>query len=120
MKIVVFVFVSFCFLVLMACGKKELKAEIASRDAQIAQLEKQVETLQSTTGSLLDRMADLSVVNKEGAESIRQSLETLSRQYGFIQDLTERIQTKDSINLALVMNLKRSLTNVNDEDVQIE
>ena len=105
---------------LSACGKKELKAEIEAKQAQISQLEKQVETLQSTTGSLLDRMADLSVVNKEGAESIRQSLQTLSKQYGFIEDLTQKMQTKDSINLALVMNLKRSLTDVNDEDVQIE
>ena len=112
----------FATLVLLssACGKKELKAEIESKEAQITQLEKQVEALQSTTGSLLDRMADLSVVNREGAESIRQSLETLSKQYGYIENLTERIQAKDSLNLALVMNLKRSLTDVNDEDVQIE
>jgi chemotaxis protein MotB len=107
-------------LLFIACGKKELKADVAAKQAQITQLEKQVETLQSTTGSLLDRMADLSVVNKEGAESIKHSLETLSKQYGFIEDLTQKIQTKDSINLALVMNLKRSLTDVNDEDVKIE
>lgn len=110
----------FTMLCTVSCGKKEMKAEIESKNTQITQLEKQVETLQSTTGSLLDRMADLSVVNREGAESIRQSLETLSKQYGFIEDLTQKIQTKDSINLALVMNLKRSLTDVNDEDVQIE
>jgi len=107
-------------LLLISCGKKELKAELEAKNAQVTQLEKQVETLQSTTGSLLDRMADLSVVNKEGAESIKHSLETLSKQYGFIEDLTQKIQTKDSINLALVMNLKRSLTDVNDEDVKIE
>ncbi|MCB0620131.1 MAG: OmpA family protein, partial [Saprospiraceae bacterium] len=34
--------------------------------------------------------------------------------------LTSDIQRKDSLNLALVTNLKRSLANVNDEDIQIE
>ena len=120
MKVTVTGLVLSTCLLFLSCGKKELKTELEAKNAQITQLEKQVETLQSTTGSLLDRMADLSVVNKEGAESIKHSLQTLSKQYGFIEDLTQKIQTKDSINLALVMNLKRSLTDVNDEDVQIE
>jgi chemotaxis protein MotB len=107
-------------LLFAACGKKQMQAELDAKTAQVAQLEKQIENMQATTGSLLNRMEDLSVVNKEGAQSIRQSLETLTRQYGFIETLTERIQAKDSLNLVLVMNLKRSLTDVNDEDVQVE
>lgn len=102
-----------------SCGKK-LKEEIATKDNQIAQLEKQVEHLQATTGSLLQRMEDLSIISKDGAESIKQSLTTLSQQYGFIQDLTTKIQSKDSLNLELVMNLKRQLTDVSDQDIQIE
>ena len=47
-------------------------------------------------------------------------LESISQQYSFIQDLTTKIQSKDSLNLALVMNLKRSLADINDEDVQVE
>ena len=112
-----------CVCLLASCKKQEirsLKSEITTKDDQIEQLRAQVQDLQSTTGSLLDRMADLSVVNKEGAESIRQSLESLSRQYGYIEDLSRKIQEKDSINMALVMNLKRSLTDVNNEDIQIE
>ena len=106
-----------------ACKKAEiegLQSQIALKDDQIQQLEKQVNDLQATTGSLLDRMSDLSVVNKAGAESIKQSLESISQQYGFIQDLTSKIHSKDSLNLALVMNLKQSLTDIDNEDVQIE
>ncbi len=44
----------------------------------------------------------------------------MTDQYSHIKDLNTRIQAKDSLNLALVMNLKRSLTDINDEDVQIE
>jgi len=47
-------------------------------------------------------------------------LESLSNQYDFIQDLTTKIHTKDSLNLALVLNLKRSLIDINDDDIQIE
>ena len=97
-----------------------LKTEAGLKDDRIAQLEQQVEHLQSTNGSLLDRMADLSIVSRAGAESIHESLKSLSSQYGFIQDLTTKMQSKDSLNLALVMNLKRSLIDINDEDVQVE
>ncbi|MCB0703716.1 MAG: OmpA family protein [Saprospiraceae bacterium] len=105
------------------CKKKEiqsLKGEISLKDQQIQQLEQNLGHLQATNNSLLDRMSDLSIVSKTEAESIKKSLENISDQYGFIQDLTQKIQQKDSLNLALVMNLKRSLSNINDDDIQIE
>lgn len=112
------------FLVASGCGKKQeiekLQAELQLKSDQIVQLEQQVGHLQATNNSLLDRMSDLSIVSKTGAESIKQSLESLSDQYDFIQDLTTKVQSKDSLNLALVLNLKRSLSDINDEDVQVE
>lgn len=108
---------------LSACNKekiKNLENEVAFKDQKIAQLEQQVGYLQGTNSSLLDRMADLSIVSKAGAESIQESLKSLSQQYDFIQDLTQKMQSKDSLNLALVMNLKRSLADIADEDVQVE
>ena len=116
-------FVVLCAFMLASCKKEQIRGlenEIVTKKDQIEQLESQVEDLQSTTGSLLDRMADLSVVNKEGAESIRQSLESLNQQYGYIESLSKKIQEKDSLNLVLVMNLKRSLTDIDDQDIQIE
>ncbi|MEL6944300.1 MAG: hypothetical protein AAFO82_16690, partial [Bacteroidota bacterium] len=115
--------IALILLLLTSCGKtkiQELESEISTRNKQIEQLEKQVEHLQETNGSLLDRMEDISLVSKEGATSIRKSLENITQQYDFIEDLTTKIQAKDSLNLALVMNIKRSLDNVNDEDVQVE
>ncbi|MEO1715010.1 MAG: flagellar motor protein MotB, partial [Bacteroidota bacterium] len=47
-------------------------------------------------------------------------LEAISDQNKYIQGLNASIQQKDSLNLALVMNLKRSLADVNDEDVTVE
>ncbi len=83
-------------------------------------LEQQMEYLKATNTNLLDRLSDLSVVSKTGAESIKKSLEALNEQNKYIQDLTSSMQRKDSLNLALVVNLKRSLSDVNDEDVTIE
>lgn len=99
---------------------KNLEQTVELKNEQIEQLEEQVEQLKFTNNSLLDRMTDLSVINKTGAESIKESLTNINQQYAFIQDLTTKIQSKDSMNLALVMNLKRSLADVNDEDVQVE
>lgn len=110
-------------ILLSACGKSktaELENELSLKNQQIEQLETQVEHLQATNGSLLNRMEDMSLISKEGATSIRESLENINDQYGFIEELTSKMQSKDSLNLALVMNIKRSLDNLNDEDVQVQ
>jgi len=101
---------------LTSCDNKEIEL----KDAQIATMQDQIETMKSTNASLLDRMSDLSVVSKTGAESIQKSLENISRQTEYIENLNKKVQSKDSVNLSLVMNLKRSLSNINDTDIQVE
>ena len=118
-------FLSFFFLLLLftSCNKdkiKNLETQLAAKSQEVALLEQQVNSLQGTNSSLLDRMADLSIISKAGASSINESLKSLSQQYGFIQNLTTKMQSKDSLNLALVMNLKRSLIDIRDEDVFVE
>ncbi len=114
---------AFTILVFSACNKgkiTELEQQITFKDQQIKDLQEEVAYLKETNSNQMDLMADLSIVSKTGAESIKQSLENMTDQYSHIKDLNNRIQAKDSLNLALVMNLKRSLTDINDEDVQIE
>ncbi len=96
------------------------EAELAAERSRAKSLEDQINNLQGTNKNLLDRLSDLSVISKSGAESIQKSLEAINQQNTYIKDLTGTIQRKDSLNLALVMNLKRSLADVNDEDVNIE
>ena len=74
----------------------------------------------STNTNLLERLSELSVVSKSGAENIKKSLEALNEQNKYIKNLTTSMQRKDSLNLVLVMNLKRSLDNFDDEDIVIE
>lgn len=94
--------------------------ELTNANSRIGILEKENEYLKTTNTSLLDRLSDLSVISQSGAENIKKSLETLNEQNKYIKDLTGRMQAKDSMNLALVVNLKRSLSDVNDEDVTVE
>lgn len=96
------------------------RSQVTNEQDRNRTLQEQINYLQRSNTNLLDRLSDLSVVSKTGAENIKKSLETLSKQGDFIQDLTTSISRKDSVNLALVMNLKRSLANVNDEDVTVE
>ncbi len=104
-----------------------VEADVRSRDAQISakesrikDLEGQVDFFKRNNDKLLNQMSDLSIVSKTGAESIKKSLEQLDGQNKYIKNLTSKIQSKDSTNLALAMNLKRSLSNINDEDINIE
>lgn len=113
-----------CFLIVFSsCNKgkiAELEKEVTFKTQQVKELEEQIAYLKATNNSQLDLMSELSIVSKTGAENIKKSLESMTQQYGEIQNLNARIQAKDSLNLALVMNLKRSLSDVNDEDVKVE
>lgn len=94
--------------------------ELTDKRNQLKVLQDQLDLLKNTNTNLLQRMEDLSVISKSGAESITKSLQAINDQSRYIQDLTSKIQQKDSVNLVLVMNLKRSLADVNDEDVTVE
>ncbi len=105
----------------------DLRSQLTAKDTdaqaktkQVNDLMAQVDYLKKTNTNLLDRMSDLSIVSKSGAESIKKSLETLNEQTKYTNNLNASIQRKDSINLALVMSLKRSLDDINDQDVQVE
>jgi chemotaxis protein MotB len=110
-------------LLLSSCNQgkiKELETKLSSSEQQREMLASQLESVQKTNGDLLARMEDLSVISKEGATSIRESLQSISGQTSYITELNRSLQRKDSLNLALVMNLKRSLDDIADEDVQVE
>jgi chemotaxis protein MotB len=110
-------------ILLSSCHKmsrKELQQELAIKTQEAELYKEQLSDLKGTNASLLSRMEDLSIVSKAGAENISKSLENISQQYSFIENLSTKIQSKDSLNMALVMNLKRSLIDINDEDVQVE
>lgn len=94
--------------------------QLDNEKGKVDALTSEVDYLKTTNTNLLDRLSDLSVISKAGADNIKKSLEAINAQNTRIKELTDQVQTKDSVNLALVVNLKRSLDNINDEDVSIE
>lgn len=95
-------------------------AELNAANIKVKGLEDQLEILKKSNAGLLDQMASLQVISKAGAESIKNSLAAINSQTSYIKELTKSMQYKDSVNLALVMNLKKSLKDFNDQDVNIE
>lgn len=98
----------------------QVNGELTTAKGRMSALEQENDFLKKNNTNLLSRLEDLSVISKTGAESIKKSLEAINGQNQYIQSLNQNLQKKDSVNLALVMNLKRSLADINDEDVQIE
>ena len=88
--------------------------------SRIEELEAEVVHLKATGNALLNQLSEMSVLSKSQAESIKQSLANLTSKDNYIKDLQVAMARKDSINIALVMNLKGALKDINDEDVEIK
>jgi chemotaxis protein MotB len=100
--------------------KSGLETEKAGLNKQIADLNKQIDFLKETNTSVLKQLQDLSVVSSSQAESIKKSLENIGAKDIYIQDLQASLARKDSLNLALVMNLKGAIGNMDDQDINIK
>lgn len=98
----------------------KMESDSKMNENKVKSLEEQMELLKKTNSNLLDRLSDLSIVSKTGAENIRKSLDALNEKDRYIKDLNTAMARKDSLNLSLVMNLKRSLAGTNSEDVNVE
>lgn len=96
------------------------RSAATNSEDRIKNLQEEIDYLKKTNTNLLGRMEELSILSRTGAESIKQSLDALDRQGRYIQDLNTTMRRKDSLNLVLVQKLKRSLSDVNDEDVNVE
>ena len=98
----------------------DLTAKKAALEAQIADLNKQIEYLRQNNNVVLSQLKDLSVVTGSQAESIKKSLENIGAKDVYIKDLQGSIAHKDSLNMALVMNLKGAIGNLDDKDINIK
>ncbi len=91
-----------------------LRAEVKGKNVEIQNITnqqkintEQLEYLKKTNSNLLERLSDLSLVNKTSSENMRKSLEALNEQSKFTKDLTDYLAKKDSLNLTLAADLKK-------------
>ncbi|KYP15620.1 OmpA family protein [Flavihumibacter sp. CACIAM 22H1] len=105
-------------------GCEDAKAEEARKraglESEIANLNKQMEFLKENNTTALKQLQDLSVISSAQAESIKKSMDNLGLKDAYIQDLQSQMAKKDSLNMALVMNLKGAIGNMEDEDINIK
>ena len=97
-----------------------LNTQKSALESSNADLKNQVDYLKQNNNTVLNQLKDLSVVTGSQAESIRKSLENIGSKDIYIKDLQGSIARKDSLNMALVMNLKGAIGNLDDKDINIK
>jgi chemotaxis protein MotB len=100
---------------------KTRNKELEIRSKHIKSLDEQIDFLKKTNSKLLDRMTNLTLMSKAGADSMRKSMETINEQSQYIENITTTIQRKDSLNLSFIVTLKRMINNdISDEDFSVK
>lgn len=100
--------------------KTGLESDKEALNNRIADLNKQIDLLKENNTSALKQLQDMAVISSSQAESIKKSLENIGAKDTYIQTLQQQLAHKDSINMALVMNLKGAVGNMNDQDINIK
>jgi len=83
-------------------------------------LNKQVAFLKDNNTQALKQLEDLSVISSAQAESINKSLSNIGAKDAYIRDLQSAMARKDSLNMALVTNLRGATADVSDSDINIK
>jgi len=100
--------------------KAELERVKAVQEAELKGLNKQIDFLKENNNQAVNQLQSLSVISSQQAESIKKSMDNLGMKDLFIQDLQTQMARKDSLNMALVMNLKGVIGDMNDTDINIK
>ena len=100
--------------------KAKLGTQKSGLENDIANLNKQIDFLKQNNTQALKQLEDLSVITSSQAESIKKSLENLGAKDNYIATLQQQMAHKDSLNMALVMNLKGAIGDMNDKDINIK
>ena len=104
----------------LARQKSELENDKVNLNSRISDMNRQMDFLKENNTTVLKQLQDLSVISSSQAESIRKSLDNLGVKDAYIMDLQTAMARKDSLNMALVMNLKGAIGNMNDKDINIK
>ncbi|MEY4586696.1 MAG: hypothetical protein RIT05_1114 [Bacteroidota bacterium] len=100
--------------------KETLEREKALLTARIKELQEQIDYWKANNNQTLKQLENLSVISTQQAESIKKSMDNLGIKDLYIQNIQQQMSYKDSLNMALVMNLKGAIGNLADEDINIK
>ena len=80
----------------------------------------QLKDQKESNEKVLNHLKDLSVISGSQAGSINKFLESMGAKDAYIRDLQSAMARKDSMTMALVINLKGALGNLDDKDINIK
>lgn len=98
----------------------DCKEQHAADLAKIQSLEDQLNYAKANNNQILGQMKDLSVISGTQAESIKKSLDNIGVKDEYIKELQRAMNKKDSMNIALMVNLKSAIGNLDDKDINIK
>jgi chemotaxis protein MotB len=132
----VFLALSVLTLVATSCGTKKKIAELENKNKEIQDLlntatvklntclsEKdviigQLDFLKKNNSDLINNMGNMTTLSTKGAENIEKALESIKEKDLKITRMQDALTKKDSVTLALVTTLKRSV-GISDPDIEI-
>jgi chemotaxis protein MotB len=100
--------------------KADLSRQKDGLQDQLDGANKQIALLKENNTQALKQLEDMSVISSSQAESIKKSMDNIGAKDVYIQSLQEQMARKDSLNMALVMNLKGAVGNLDDKDINIK
>lgn len=95
------------------------KDSVNAKDKRLSDLQYQNNLLKESNTQALIQLQNLSVITSTQAKSIKKSIENIGVKDMYIMDLQKEMAKKDSLNMALVINLKAAIGNMPDEDINI-
>ncbi|MFY0483060.1 OmpA/MotB family protein [Flavobacterium sp. PLA-1-15] len=132
----VFLALSIVALLTTSCGSKKKIAELENKNKEIQDLlnsatiklntcltEKeamanQMDFLKKNNSDLINNMGNMTTLSAKGAENIEKALESIKEKDLKITRMQDALTKKDSVTLALVTSLKRSV-GISDPDIEI-
>lgn len=130
------VYLSLALLSLASCGTKKKIAALEAQNKECQDLlnsatvklnmcltekdalQQQNDYLKKNNADLINNVGNMTTLTQQGAANIEKALETIKEKDLKITRMQDALTKKDSVTLALVTSLKRSV-GLNDEDIEI-
>ncbi len=101
-------------------ARGKYQVQIDALNKQITDLNDQVTYFKANNNQVLGQLESMAVISGSQAESIKKSMENIGMKDAMINGLHNSIAQKDSMNMALVLNLKGAIGNLDDKDINIK
>ncbi|MBU2929761.1 OmpA/MotB family protein [Winogradskyella psychrotolerans] len=93
-------------------------SDVAAANARVETMKDQLADLRRSNEALIKSSQDMTELTSQGAKNIEASLESLKESNLKISRLQDALTRKDSVTLAIVTSLKKSV-GINDPDIEI-